>query len=537
MLIERTLEILREKVSSMTEKHLNMESFLSFTEHGDFSTNISFPAGKEMKKNPMEVAESIASSVSSHFIEKSKCVKPGFLNITFTDSALIEELKEITCSAEWGTKEKTSKRVNIEFVSANPTGPLVLVNARAGIAGNALYRIMNYSGYEAIRETYINDSGSQVMNLGASILYHLAQNPGEFPENGYRGQYIKDIAEIIGKSHPSLDWSEENIILCAEKGKKIILDWQKESLKKFNIDFDSWILESYVRKNYLEETEALLRSKNYVYENEGAVYLKTTLFGDDKDRVIYKSNKEMTYFLPDIAYHFYKSERGFDKIIDILGPDHHGYTSRIKASMMMLDKKVDFDIIIAQIVTLLKNNEKFEMSKRSGDFISMDELAEEIDPDVIKFLVLSRKLSQPFNFDIEKAKETTMDNPVYYVQYAYARLSSLMKNAGINDESELSFSFDSFSDEPLRRIASKLLEFPYTVYSIAENYELQKLPNYIVSLSSLIHSYYHDNRIITDDKASTDKKISVLCAARRILKMSFDMMGITVKERMEKNEV
>ncbi|MDD3803263.1 MAG: arginine--tRNA ligase [bacterium] len=537
MLIDDILEIIASENRIPSAENGELEQFISFTEHGDFSTNAAFSLSKTLKKNPMEVASALASSISSPAVLRSEAVKPGFVNVLFNDRALIKEISNISKDEIWGAKHKKNKKVNIEFVSANPTGPLVLVNARAGIAGNALCRIMNYSGYEAVSETYVNDTGNQVRNLGASILHHIAVKKPDFPENGYRGSYIKDIAEKIKTKHPSLEWSDENINLCAEEGKRIILAWQKESLKRFGISFDSWIFESDIRRDFLRKTEKMLRDKGYVYESEGASFLKTTLFNDDKDRVIYKSNGEMTYFLPDIAYHFYKAERGFDRIIDILGPDHHGYTSRIKASLMMLYPKKEFDIIIAQIVTLLKNNEKYEMSKRSGDFISMDELADEIDPDVIKFLVLSRKLSQPFNFDIEKAKETTMENPVYYVQYAYARLSSLMKNASVKDCSDISYSFEGFDDPSLRKIASKLLEFPYTVYSIANNYEIQKLPNYAVSLSALIHSYYHDNRIITDDRDSTMKRIAVLFAARRILKISFEMMGITVKERMDKNEV
>ena len=537
MLIEKSLKVISEAVKSLGLEDADSGDFISFTEHGDFSSNLAFTLGKKAKKNPLEVAVSIAEKISSHEIESAAAVKPGFINIVFNDRSLIDELKEISFSEDWGAKKQTKGKVIIEFVSANPTGPLVLVNARAGIAGNGLCGIMRYSGYETTGENYVNDSGKQVYNLGASILYHIASDRGEFPENGYKGEYVKAIADEIRKETPSLKWNEENINLCAEKGKKIILESQKMSLEKFNIKFDSWVYESFIRKEYIEKAEKYIREKNYVYESEGAVFLRTTDFGDDKDRVIYKSNGEMTYFLPDIAYHFYKAERGFDRIIDILGPDHHGYSSRIKASLKMLEKEIDFDIIIAQFVSFFRNNEKYEMSKRSGDFISMDELASEIDPDVIKFLVLSRKLSQPFNFDIEKAKETTMDNPVYYVQYAYARLSSLLKNAGIDDVSQISYDFNSFGSAQLRSIASKLLEFPYTVYSIAESYEIQKLPTYIVSLSSLIHSYYHDNRIITDDKEETNRRIAVLYSARKVLRTAFEIMGITVKERMEKNEV
>ncbi|HAV92803.1 TPA: arginine--tRNA ligase [candidate division WOR-3 bacterium] len=537
MLIEKSFTALKESMESLKMPPLNQEDSLSFTEYGHFSSNISFAAAKVMKKNPMEIALKIAESMKGEFMLSSSAVKPGFINVTFTDRALIDEMKEIASEINWGKKDINKGKVNLEFVSANPTGPLVLVNMRAGVAGNCLAKIMQYSGYDAVKENYVNDSGKQVHNLGASILFHIAKDKGEFPENGYKGSYIKDIAFEVQKNHPPLNWSEENINLCADEGKRIILESQKKSLERFHIVFDSWVYESFIRNEYIKKTEEYLREKKYIYVNENAVFLRTTDFGDDKDRVIYKSDGEMTYFLPDIAYHFYKAERGFDRIIDILGPDHHGYTSRIKASLQMLDKKSRFDIIIAQIVTLYRNNEKYEMSKRAGDFISMDELAEEIDPDVLKFLVLSRKLSQPFNFDIEKAKETTMDNPVYYVQYAYARLSSLMSNACINSFSDISYDYDSLGDDSLRSIAAKLLEFPYTVYSIAETYEIQKLPTYIVSLSSLIHSYYHDNRIITDDKKETNIKISVLFAARRILRTAFEMIGITVKERMEKNEV
>ncbi|MEJ5308058.1 MAG: arginine--tRNA ligase [candidate division WOR-3 bacterium] len=541
MLVKTFLDDLKKIVENEFSVEFSFKDYelVSFTDFGDLSTNISFQLSKKIKKNPLEISKTISEKLGKENNYRTEIVSPGFINIFFDDKQIFQECKTIATDKSYGKKEPTNKKVNIEFISANPTGPLVLVNLRAGVAGNMLSNVLKYSGFDVEKENYINDSGNQIYNLGASILYHISKNkPENFPENGYRGNYIKDISEKLKQMIGEPDYNDENIKIASEYGKEFILNWQKDSLKKYSIEFDNWIHESDIRKKYLETVLKKLSEKGYTYTRDNALYLKTTIFGDDKDRVIVKSDGEFTYFLPDIAYHFYKIERGFNKIIDILGPDHHGYVPRLKSAINMIsDREVEFDVIIAQLVTILKDGKKYEMSKRTGEFITLDELSEEIDTDVLKFMILSRKLSQPFNFDIEKAKEKSMDNPVYYVQYCYARLSSLFDKANLK-ENEIVFDFENFENKNLRDIAKKLLEFPYVVYNTAFSYELQKIPNYLIELSSLIHQFYHDYRIIDmNDKKEMLKKISVLFSAREIIKIGLSLMGITIKERMYKDEV
>ncbi|MEO0237369.1 MAG: arginine--tRNA ligase [candidate division WOR-3 bacterium] len=541
MLVKTFLDNLKKIVENEFSVEFSFKDYelVSFTDFGDVSTNISFQLSKKVKKNPLEISKIISEKLEKEHNYKIEIVSPGFINIFFNDKEIFQECKTIVTEKFYGKKEQNNKKVNIEFISANPTGPLVLVNLRAGVAGNMLSNVLKYTGYDVEKENYINDAGNQIYNLGASILYHISKNKPEiFPENGYRGNYIRDISEKLKQKIGELDFNDENIKIASDFGKEFILNWQKDSLEKYSIEFDNWVYESDIRKRYLEKVLERLSEKGYTYTKDKALYLKTTMFGDDKDRVIVKSDGEFTYFLPDIAYHFYKIERGFYKIIDILGPDHHGYVPRLKSAINMVsDRRVEFDVIIAQLVTIFKDGKKYEMSKRTGEFITLDELSEEIDTDVLKFMILSRKLSQPFNFDIEKAKEKSMDNPVYYVQYCYARLSSLFDKANLN-ENEIVFDFENFENKNLRDIAKKLLEFPFVVYNTAFSYELQKIPNYLIELSSLVHQFYHDYRIIDiNDKKEMLKKISVLYAAREIIKIGLSLMGITIKERMYKDEV
>lgn len=538
-MIDKLLKDLNELIKKTFSIEVELKDYqmVSFTEHGDVSTNISFELAKKLKKNPYEIAESLSKNLFKEYGYNSHVTRPGFINIFFPDKLFVGECKKIV-ETFYGKRDFNQKKVNIEFISANPTGPLVLVNLRAGIAGMMLANVMEYSGFYVEKENYINDAGNQVYNLGASVLYHISlEKPEKFPENGYKGLYVKEIAKMFEKTFGKMNYTQENIKKTSEFAKEYILNWQKKSLKNFSIEFDNWIFESDIKEKYLDETLKILTDKNLTYLKDNALYLKTTLMGDDKDRVIIKSNGEYTYFLPDVAYHYFKLKRGFNKIIDILGPDHHGYIPRLTASIKMLkEDEVDFDVIIAQLVTMLKNGQKYEMSKRTGEFITLDELSEEIDPDVLKFTILSRKLSQPFNFDIEKVKEESMENPVYYVQYSYARLSSLFDKFKLN-KNELNFSFEKFENKDLRNIAKKLFEFPYIVYNVASSYEIQKIPNYLVELSSLIHQFYYNYRIIDDNREETIKRITILYAAREIIKNGLSLMGITLKERMFKNEV
>lgn len=506
---------------------------ITFGKFADVSSNVAFVLAKQLRKKPADIASGIASALNTKGYDASS--EGGFVNVNLSDDMFDEEAEHIFSSANYGRKEQSGKKVNLEFISANPTGPLVLVNARAGIVGNFLASVFNYSGWKAERENYINDGGMQIENLGRSVLNHL-NSECEFPENGYRGAYVKDIAEAYAKEH-STECTDENIAACSRFAADRILEWQKRTLEHYGLEFENWIYESRIRESgEVEKAYKLLEDKGMIYENEGAKFFRSSAFKDSKDRVVVKSDGNYSYLMPDIAYHFDKVQRGYDRIIDILGPDHHGYIDRITAAVKVMDENLRFDVVLSQLITLYRDGKKYEMSKRMGDFITMDELAEEIDIDVLKFMFLVRKLSQPYDFDIDKAKEQTMENPVYYVQYAHARICSIYGKAEI-DRPEYHSVKKAISIPEGRALLSKLLQYPYVVYSIAENYEIQKLPVYLSELSELVHKFYHEHRVISEDTEDMKSKLALLECARKVIAGGLNLMGIEPRERMDRDEV
>ncbi len=509
------------------------DNTITFGRFGDVSSNTPFRLAPELKKKPDTIAAEMAEALKAKGYDAS--ATGGFVNVSLSKEMFDEEAREIFSNEHYGRKEMNGKKVNIEFISANPTGPLVLVNARAGIVGNFLAAVFDYSGWKAERENYINDGGMQVENLGRSVLCQLNED-APFPENGYRGAYIRQIAEKYAEVNPT-EFTDENIAKSAAFAASYILEWQRKTLKAYGLEFDNWVYESRIRNSgEVEQALELLKNKGMIYTEDNAQFFRSTDYGDSKDRVVVKSDGNYSYLMPDIAYHFDKVKRGYDRIIDILGPDHHGYIDRIKAAVKVMNESVDFDIILSQLITLYKNGQKYEMSKRMGDFITMDELAEEIDIDVLKYMFLVRKLSQPYDFDIEKAKEQTMENPVYYVQYAHARICSIYEKAEIS-RPEFHSAAKALELPEARALMSKLLQYPYVLYSIAQTYEIQKLPVYLTELSELVHKFYHEHRVISDNEDDMKSKLAVLECSRRIIEGGLKLMGIEPKERMDRDEV
>ena len=529
MIIEKLEQALLSTISKLTSENKSKQN-ITFSRFSDVSSNISFLLAPVLKRSPANIADEIIKDFHSDDITETQSLNGGFLNFTFTEQALKNELMEILSNSNYGTKRSNGKRVNIEFISANPTGPLVLVNARAGFTGMLLSNIMQFAGYETNKEYYVNDSGNQIKMLGMSILYHISNNcPDEFPENGYRGLYIKDIAETIKTESGILDWNNENIKKCSDRGIEYILKWQKESLNEFGIKFDNWTYESNIRKSgFIDRTIDLFKEKGLLEEKDNAIFFRSSSIYDDKDRVIIKSDGTYSYLLPDTAYHFNK--------IDILGPDHHGYINRLRSAVHTINEKIEIKVLIAQLITLLKNGEKFEMSKRQGDFITFDELKENIDIDVLKFIFLMRKMSQPINFDIEEAKKQTMDNPVYYVQYAHARICSVFDKAGV-EKCPNSIDEKIFTIPEARELILKMIEYPYIIYSIAQTFEIQKIGVYLTELAGLLHKFYHNHRIISDNIDDMNNKITLLWGVRKIISNGLKMMNIKPKTRMENDEV
>ncbi len=537
MILRQLEKYIHDIINAHTDEHVT-DSLLSFSKFGDISTNISFQLAPLMKRSPSEIANIIKEEINIDFISDAEIMNNGFINMTFTNIALKEELLSIINEDDYGKGEKKESKVNIEFISANPTGPLVLVNARAGFTGALLKNMMEYCGYNVDSEFYINDGGNQIEMLGQSILFHISDSgPEAFPENGYRGGYIETIAMKIKDLLPDKKWSRENINLCAELGKEYIIEWQRKSLKMFSISFDNFIYETDIRDSgIIEEVIDIFRKADLIYEKDNAVYFASSRFMDDKDRVIIKSDKTYSYLLPDIAYHYSKIKRGYSIILDILGPDHHGYINRIKSAVRVLDENVSMDVIIAQLITLLKNGKKYEMSKRQGDFITMDELYDEIDPDVLKFIFLMRRLSQPLDFDIDEARKQTLDNPVYYVQYAHARICSVLDKADAYTCPE-EINEQIFDIPEARNLIIKMMEFPSIIENAVSTFEIHRLANYLYDISGLLHKFYHNHRIITDNKQDTNSKIVLLFGVRAIIRRGLKMMNVNAKERMEESEI
>ena len=537
MILAKTEKLIRHIVDEIAGKQ-DKSNILGFSRFADISTNISFSLAPLMKRSPNVIADMIIEKLEMPEIRDVETLNNGFINIFFNNEALKKELYSIIDNEKYGMKENNNKKVNIEFISANPTGPLVLVNARAGFTGALLRNMLNYCGYTAHSEYYVNDGGNQIRMLGMSILYHIANNrPDKFPKNGYRGQYIMDIAGQLKDEKGTMEWNDENIEFCSSYGREIILKWQKHSLEKYNIVFDNWINETEIRDSgAIESVLSFLEERDLSYDRDNALFFRSTKYYDDKDRVIIKSDGNYSYLLPDIAYHYNKIKRGYDILIDILGPDHHGYVDRIRSAVHAYSPDTDIDIVIAQLITLYRNGERYEMSKRQGDFITMDELYEDIDSDVLKFMFLMRKLSQPFDIDIEEAKKQTMDNPVYYVQYAHARICSVMDKAGIENAPR---DIDSriFNIPEARDIIVKMMEFPFMMYNAAETYEVHRVGNYLYDLAGLLHKFYHNHRVISDDRSDMESKIALLAGVKSIIAAGLNMMNVSPKERMENSEI
>ncbi|HNX00364.1 MAG TPA: arginine--tRNA ligase, partial [Candidatus Cloacimonadota bacterium] len=410
-------------------------------EFGDYSTNLAMVLAKLNKIKPYELAEKVCTELRKNKDYKAvEIAGPGFINMTMNISVLQKSLKDILDQNDsWGKSEAgTGKRILLEFVSANPTGPLNIVSARAAAFGDSLYRVMKFVGYDALREFYINDAGNQVDILAESLELRLremhGENIGEFPFEAYHGDYVKDLAHRLNTLEGSrvlLMADRERTEHLKEFALEQIHDMQVKSLEKYGVHFDSWVSEKTLRQQgVVEEVLSYLAEADCTYEKEDAIWFCSSKFGDDKDRVLMKADGSITYFVPDLAYHLTKYQRSFDVMIDVLGPDHHGYVPRLKAAIHALNYPEDkLEIIFLQQVNLFDSGEKVKMSKRLGTIVTMDDLVDYVGTDAARYFFMDRKPNSHLNFDIDLAKRKTNENPVFYCQYAHARICSILKKA------------------------------------------------------------------------------------------------------------
>lgn len=505
--------------------------------HGDYATNIAMQLAKVLHQNPMSIAEQIVSNMDKTPFEKVEAVRPGFINFFMKAEALSDVISKILLEGEhygdssYGKKE----RINVEFVSANPTGDLHLGHARGAAIGDTICRLYSKVGYDVTREFYVNDAGNQITVLGKSIRarYHqLFGEEMEVPEDGYHGQDLIEIAkqmkEEVGDRY--LVDSEESENYFKRHGAELELAKLDRDLKDFRVAFDRYSFETQVRAAKGVE-KVLEHTKEYCYEQDGALFLKTSLYGDDKDRVIIKSDGSYTYLLPDIAYHLDKLSRNYVKLIDVLGADHHGYINRMKAALMMFGYPRDvLDIELIQMVRLFKDGAEYKMSKRTGNAVSMRELCEEVGVDAVRYFFIARAASAHLDFDLDLAREQSSANPVYYAQYAYARLSKVLHLA-----SDIEIQVNgALLVEPKEMDLMKILsDYPKEVLDAALTRSPYKLATYIQKLASLIHGFYTECRLIDREQlAVTSSRLALAKAAAIVMKNALTLIGVQAPEEM-----
>jgi arginyl-tRNA synthetase len=499
----------------------NIEVFYPKNEkYGDWSTNISGLISKQIQKSPLEVSGIIADELSKdNKFEKVGTAKPVFINSFASKEFLQKQVKEILVQNEkYGSSELgKNQKIHLDFVSANPTGPLTLGNARGGPFGDILANIFEWSGYKVIREYYVNDAGKQIDSLGHSIL--------KDKEAEYYGKYIDELSKKIkGK-----DYRE-----AGEKAAEIILsEMIKPSIESLGIKFDNWFSEKKLQKSgEVDKAIDKLQKRGLVYEKDGAEWFKSTLFGDDKDRVVIKADGQKTYFGSDIAYHLDKIKRGSTKLIDIWGADHHGDVVRIKGALEALGYKDKLDVILTQLVRVIKDGQELKMSKRSGTFITIDDLLDEVGRDAVRFIFAMYAPDSHINFDIQLAKEKSEKNPVYYVQYAHARIHGILEKATNFKPQIPKIKFQLLNHWAEKALIKQLIRMPDLIRDIALDYQVQKLPYYAIDLASVFHQFYNTCRVISDDSELTKARLSLILATKIVLKICLDLLGVSAPEKM-----
>lgn len=506
--------------------------------NGDFSSNVAMQLTKVLKSNPRNIAEEIVSVIKNNKeIEKADVAGPGFINIYLNDEYVFSGVEKVLYAADNYGKSNVGerKKINVEFVSANPTGILHLGTARGASYGSNLANIMSFAGFDVTKEYYINDAGNQINNLGISVkerykgLCGLEEN---MPEDGYYGAEIIDIARSIKEKYNDSKLNEE-LDFFKELAVDYLLNIIKTDLSNFGVTFDVWTSEKAIRaKGRIEECLKILDEKGLIFEKDDAKWLKTTVYGDDKDRVLIKSDGSYTYLVPDIAYHLDKFDRGFDYLVDVFGADHHSYVSRLKASIEALGYDKDkLEVRLLQMVRLLRDGNVVKMSKRTGGNITISELVEEVGKDAARYFFATRSLDGQMDFDINLAVKKSNDNPYFYVGYAHARICSILREA---KEKNINISTDikHINDEDSKALLLKVYEFNDVVISSALKKEPHLITNYVYDLASLFHNYYGKHRILTDDEELSSEYLGLIKTVQITIKNALRLIGVSAPDQM-----
>jgi arginyl-tRNA synthetase len=507
-------------------------------EFGDYSSNVAMLLAPALRSAPREIAERVGGELQGSLgsvLERVEVAGPGFLNLFLADQwfcAAVQEIREQGERFGTGVAEQR-ERVLVEFVSANPTGPMTVASGRHAAFGDSLARTLAFAGHEVEREYYVNDYGTQVELFGRSIAATMTGK--ELPEGGYQGDYVGGLArQLQGESLDPAD-----IPAVSRRGVELIVEQVRTTLERFRVQFDRWFSEHELQdQGKVEAAIEQLKKSGYVYESEGATWLRTTEFGDDKDRVLRRSSGELTYFATDIAYHENKLRRNLDRLVNVLGADHHGYVGRIKAAYEALGGHRDrIEVIIMQLVHVVERGERAQMSKRRGEFVTLDELIDDIGVDAARFFMLQRSSDTALDVDLDLARQQSQENPVYYVQYAHARIASILRNAGddlVSRARRAGLSDLDLRLEPAERgLIKRLLEFPEEIGETATRRAPHRLATYGHELASDFHAFYRDCKVVGADPPELEElRICICIATRDVIARSLDLLGVEAPEQM-----
>jgi len=534
-LIKESLLALTKDSNLMDGVRLDLPQDLRF---GDFSTNIAMRLSKNLKMPADKIALDLIAAINASmeksqikdYIREVKVEGAGFINFYLSDKYLHERLKDIIKIEDEALRLNAGKGkpVLIEFVSANPTGSLSVAHARQAAVGDALSNILEFTGFKPEKEYYLNDEGNQITILGKSVEFRIRELSGEiieFPENYYQGEYVYDIAKDAIKR--KIPVSELGDFAAGH-----ILSIIKEELDAFGVEFDYWYSQKELtRSGKIEAAFDSLRKKGFLYEKDGALWFKSTVFGDDKDRVVIKSDGSYTYLAPDIAYHDDKYKRGFKWLINLWGPDHHGYINRLKASIAAFGREPEsLSILIVQLATIFRAGKPVQMSTRRGEYITLREVLEEVGKDAARFFFMSRRISSHLDFDLDIAKKQTSENPVYYVQYAHARIYSILRNSSVKLNKNADISLLRENEEVI--LIKKLLQLPLILNVCLNTQDPYMVTVYLQELAEVFHKFYDRHRVLTDDEALTQARLSLIDGVRVVIGTGLNLLGISCPQQM-----
>ena len=512
-------------------------------ELGDFATNVAMQSARVFRKSPRNIAEELVKRIEGEWLDRIDIAGPGFINFYLKSNVLYDTLASIINKGEaFGQlAKKDIAPIQVEYVSANPTGPLHIGHGRGAAAGSALVNLLRAAGYPVTSEYYINDAGNQINNLALSVNHRYLELLGKadeatFPENGYHGADIVDTAQRIIKKDGEkyLDMSEdERLAIFKELALKEKLAALKEDLEAFNVTFDVWFSERTLHPDMVNAAVDVLKNNGKIYEQDGALWLKATEYGDDKDRVVIRDNGVPTYLAADIAYHKNKYERGFGKIINLWGADHHGYICRVKAAMSALGFDAEkLDVRLLQMVRLLRGGELVKLSKRTGQTITLSELIEEVGTDAARYFFVMRSMDSQLDFDMDLATSQSNENPVYYIQYAHARICSIFRQAEENNLKAENPELALLVEETEINLINKLAEYEDEIEKAAKEYAPQRIARYAYDLAGCFHSFYNQCRILGVDEKLAEARLALVKATAHVIRHALGIVGVSAPERM-----